>query len=299
MEKAKVPTLNMKVDDISSLREEYLNKLKNDKAVYAKIQEMGLSNKTVSDNLGLLMDYQEDFDYCLHCPGLEACAKATPHYEMGITVDGDFLDRRYSPCHRIANKIKLDSRYLIRSFPDEWCSNDLNNIDKTKNRNPLILQLIKIAGGSSNQWIFVNGNYKTGRSFILACFANAYANEGHVPVAFVDTVSLVEELKTLSIQDKKAFDAKMKALQEAPLIVFDDFGNEYKSDFAFSTLLFPLLNYRSKNNLLTMFTSDFSIEEIGQMYAEKIAPARGRQLAGLLKALCEKEFSLDGVAVYR
>ena len=289
----------MKIDDLASLQSEFIGKLKSDAPVFARIQELRISDQAIHDNLGTLIDFQEDFNYCQQCPGLEKCAKPTPHYEMGISFDGKFLDRKYSPCHRITERMMMDARYLVRDFPQPWEDCDLRKIDKTATRNPLVLVLTKILGGESKRWVFVRGKYKSGRSFILACFSNMYAASGHAPVAFCDASTLVERLKGLSINDKKGFEKEFDSLCKAPLLVLDDFGNEFKSDFAFSTLLFPLLNYRSKNDLLTMFTSDFTIGEIGDMYSQKVAPARGKQLSNLLSGLAESEFVLDGVTVYR
>jgi len=298
MEKAKIPTIKMKTDDLASLQADFIAKINDDAQFLAKLKALGLSSEAVRSNLGTLIDFQEDFDYCQQCPGLEKCAKATPHYEMGVTYDGKFLDRKYSPCHRVTERMMMDARYLVRDFPQAWEDDDLRKIDKTQTRNPLIIELSSILAGKSKRWVFTRGKVRSGRTYILACFSNMFAKNVASPVAFCDSSTLVERLKGLSITDKKAFEKEFEALEKAPLLVLDDFGNEFKSDFAFSTLLFPLLNYRSKNDLITMFTSDFTISEIGDMYSQKVAPARGKQLVNLLTSLTEKEFILNGVTVY-
>jgi primosomal protein DnaI len=298
MEPAKIPTLKMKTDDIADLKKQYLEKLKNDGPVYAKIKELNLSTAQVNDNLATLIDFMEDHDFCAKCPGLEACQKAAGHYEMDIAVKDGYVDRHYSPCHVVTARKLLEARYLYKDFPEAWEDKDLRSVDMTKTRNPLIINLVKLQKGNDHNWIYVRGKYKSGRSYILACFSNSYAEDGHTPVAFCDSSTLVNELKDLSFADKKTFESRFDALCKAPLLVLDDFGNEFKSDFAFSSVLFPILNYRAKNDLLTLFTSDFSIDEIGEMYAQKVAPARGKQLANMLNDLC-KNYILDGVTVYK
>jgi hypothetical protein len=47
-----------------------------------------------------------------------------------------------------------------------------------------------------------------------------------------------------------------------------------------------------------MFTSDFTMKEIQQMYGEKVAPARGRQLMQLIKMKTGGETVLEGLNVY-
>jgi len=298
MEPAKIPDIKMKSDDLAALKKEYFEKLKADPFVYGRIKELGLSTAQVNDALAVLIDFMEDHAICAACPGLENCTKASGQYEMDITFKDGFLDRQYSPCHVLSERKLLEARYLYRDFPSPWEDKDLRSIDKTKSRNALVIALLKILSGASHDWVYVRGKYKSGRSYILACFSNSYASSGHTPVAFCDASNLINGLKDLAFNDKTAFQDRFDALCKVPLLVLDDFGNEFKSDFAFSSVLFPILNTRSKNDLITMFTSDFTIDEIGEMYAQKVAPARGKQLANMLHGLA-KEYVLDGVTVYK
>ena len=116
---------------------------------------------------------------------------------------------------------------------------------------------------------------------------------------FADTAALVDRLRALSIEDKAKFDKEMAKIEDCPLLILDGFGDEYKSDFAFSTVLFPLLRERAKRNLVTGFSSDFSLAQIEEMYAAKVGRPRAHQLADLVLAKAKKETSLKGVPLYQ
>ena len=147
-------------------------------------------------------------------------------------------------------------------------------------------------------WFYLNGGFNSGKSYILACFANQYAEDNDVSVAFVDTTRLIDRLRNYSIKDKKSFSEEMSKLTSVPLLVLDGFGNEYKSDFAFSTVLYPLLGERARNKNLTFFTSDFSYKDIEEMYGKSVGLPRAKQLISLIKSMCGKEAVLDALNVY-
>ena len=84
-----------------------------------------------------------------------------------------------------------------------------------------------------------------------------------------------------------------------PVLVLDDFGNEYKSDYLRDTILFPILSERSKTEKITLFTSDFTFEEIAKMYSGKDSDRiRSNQLKRLLQAMCIAPIELKGLSVY-
>ncbi|HOH67764.1 MAG TPA: hypothetical protein PLX93_00390, partial [Bacilli bacterium] len=102
-----------------------------------------------------------------------------------------------------------------------------------------------------------------------------------------------------SFNDKSAFAKKIVELSSLPLLVLDDFGNEYKNDFIRDTIVLPILIERAKNQRLTFFTSDFTIDEIAQLYeTSKAGAIRAKQLARLLKEMAEEEFDLSGISAY-
>ncbi len=285
-------------DGIEALEKEFLEGLKEDKDVYAKIQEMGLTGKEVKANLALLTSYQEDYNICKKCPGVDACPKAAQHYCIVVKKNGEFLDREYTLCDKYAAILAREARYVKADFKEEWKEKDLRNVDMTNKRNPLLRKLLSIVAKNEKQWIYLTGDYGSGRSYIMACFANSYADSGKGPIAFCDSATLLNGLRDASVNNKERFARDLDTLKNVPLLILDGFGNEYKSDFAFSTVLFPLLSARANNDLPTMFTSDFTMKEIQQMYGEKVAPARGRQLMQLIKMKTGGETVLEGLNVY-
>ncbi|MCR5491551.1 MAG: ATP-binding protein [Bacilli bacterium] len=297
MEKMKLPKIKFG-DDISDLQKQAIEGLKNDEPVYKVIHDdLKLSTGQVRESLATLLDYQEDFHYCENCPGFEACNKANPHYEMSLAVNDGFVTRNFSACRVVRKLVDYESRFIVRDFPAEWQDVNMKTIDKTGKRRSALEALVKIATKKSNKWVYLIGSHGSGKSYILATFANVYAKDNK-GCAFCDTSTLVDRLKDLQINAKKDFDERFEQLVKCPLLVLDDFGNEYKTEFVFASILFPLLNLRAKENLPTCFASDFTIEEIASMYAPKIGAVRAKQFKNLLATWCGKELDVTGINVY-
>lgn len=282
--------------DLDAAAASFEAELRADEDVYARIKELGLTRKEVGDNLGMLLDYKADFSICRNCPGLEKCPKSNPGYALDITKDNGYLERRFTPCHKVVLRMKRDARYILSDMPEEWKEKNFNDVDMSAARNVTLRKLL--TAQEKGNWFYLNGGFNSGKSYILACFANQYAEDNDVSVAFVDTTRLIDRLRNYSIKDKKSFSEEMSKLTSVPLLVLDGFGNEYKSDFAFSTVLYPLLSERARNKNLTFFTSDFSYKDIEEMYGKSVGLPRAKQLISLIKSMCGKEAVLDALNVY-
>lgn len=279
-------------------KEKAIEGLKNDEEVYATIRRLGLSKGQVKEFIGPLLDLQEDLSYCASCPGLEKCKKSNPHFTLRLELDGSYLDRHFDPCLLAQKEARFEDSYLKHEFPLAWRDFDLSSIDRSSKRNDAFLQMSKILMKESKRWLYLMGGKKSGKSVMLASFSNMYAERIATPVAFISVSSLLEELKTLSFNDKEGYAKRFDEYCSCPLMVLDGLGNEYVSEYNFSTFLFPLLTTRGERNLLTCFSSSLSIDEVCSLYKDKVGAIRAKQLYLLLKEYCVKEIDVGTSNLY-
>ncbi len=277
--------------------EEELASIKADALIYPQIEALGLSVKEAKLNIAALMDFRDDFHYCHDCPGLAACKKANPHFSLVLERDGERLVRHYDPCVQMMSLSSFKNRYIRCSFPDEWRDASINGMEMSvSSRKSAVIAMSKIVKGDG-KWLYFNGKAGSGRSYMLACFANNLTLKNGAG-AFCDTNTILSELKDKSINDKPGFEELFSALANASVLVLDDFGNEFKSEYVYTSILFPLLLERDKKNLPTAFASDFTIASIANMYKTKIGAERADQLSELLRRRCVKEFDVTGVNLH-
>ena len=98
---------------------------------------------------------------------------------------------------------------------------------------------------------------------------------------------------------KEDFDKKLDLYSNVPILVLDDFGNEFKNDFVRDAILFPILSTRASKRLLTIFTSDFSVSDIEALYSNTKAGAiRAKQIAKLILSMSDEEINLGDISIY-
>ena len=296
MKKINPDTKPFQTPEFKALIDKELEALKKDDLVYPFIQnELKITQKEANVFIAALLDYQEDVHYCANCPGLDQCAKNNPHFTMTLRREYGVIARHYDPCKKMQSLSSFYERYSICSFNPDWRDASLQDIaGSVSARNNVIAWMTKIASGVSDRWLYLTGRNGSGKTYMLACFANFITiNKGRG--AFCDTTQLLEELKGMSINNKEGFERRMKDLRDASILVLDDFGNELKTEYTFTSLLFPLLSYRAKEGKLTCFASYFGIEQVASMYQAKIGPERAAQFRDLLLFRCKKEYDVTGV----
>lgn len=303
MKEFDVKTFDSMLDktDVKNYINKLVDELRNDIEVYEIIRGLNLTVGEVRDNIAKLTNFKDDFHICKNCNGINKCPKDTPCIVMHLKKEGNFVNSSYEPCHKVLEKIAIDNKYLCADFPDEWKLSTIKTLDRSETRKLAIEEFVKILKGESSRWIFVSGNHKTGKSFLLVTFANEFASYKKQQVAVANSSRLISSLADSYYKDKDEFSRQMVALSNVDLLVLDDFGEEYKNEFIRDQIVLPLLSSREHNSKLTFFSSEFSIDEISKLYSigKTSGPIRGRQLANILNSMCRNEFDITGASIYK
>lgn len=292
--------LNEEVD-MRAYINELVDDIRKDLEVYEIVKSLNVTVGEVKENIAKFTDFKEDYNYCKKCPGIDKCSKNNPHLKMSVKKDGSYIHLEYEPCSKIMEKIKLEAKYLYKDFPAEWKGSTLKTIDMSQTRKPVIVEFGKILKGNSNRWLYLMGNHRIGKSFLLVTFANEFVAMGLGQVAVINAADKFKKISDIAYTYQEGFSKEIVQLSKIPLLVIDDFGQEYKNEFIRDQVVIPILSERLKNNLPTFFTSEFSIKEIQQLYSigKNGGDIRGKQLAKILTEMCEEEFDLTGASIYK
>jgi primosomal protein DnaI len=268
-----------------------LSAILNDGRLMTELRLLGLSKENVIANMPLISAYQDDRKYCEKCPGLEKCVKEpSPQMEMKIKKENGHLSRIYSPCHLYIEQDMLRKSYIYRDFADEWLSFSFSTIRNNSERFKSFMKEWNFSiSHPDKNWLYLEGEMGSGRSFLLACAANTEAGEGHSKIAYINANRRFDELKSLSVSNKYLFAKQMDLLENCDLLVIDDFGSEFKSDYVRDQIVLPLLFERSKKNLRVYFTSDYTLDEIRTLYGtNRAAEIQAKVLVETIKARINK-----------
>lgn len=261
------------------------------------IKSLNIPDELVDAEIVKINDFVCDLNYCRNCPGVDKCNKATPRLCTKIIYEEGIVERQLVPCKEYLKLINFKKQFIVRDFPEDWLSSSLKKIDGNSARLEVIKKYQENIKNPEPKWIYLTGEEGTGRTFVAANIAIDIARNNLGPVAFIDVASRFKEL-----QSKKddAFNELLEKYMNAPVLVLDDLGNEYKSDFVREAILFPILNARSKSHLFTIITSDFNLDDFALMYTTNAASKpKVEQIKRLIKKNIDEEINLGTVSVYK
>lgn len=205
-------------------------------------------------------------DFARYLPLLSSFQEAL--HEEGIyryylkRNEGGGLEISIGPRAEILRAANLEVGFLYRDFPDEWLNRKLI---RTKNIQRLLGLLKATNTEEKKRFLYLYGDDNGGKSFASAYFLMKRVENG-AKAAFLETNRRFDELKSLAINDKKEFEKRMNELFEVPYLVLDNFGDEFKSDYVRDQITMPLITTRSRKNLMTIFTSNYPLEVVENLY---------------------------------
>lgn len=262
--------------------------------------DIGLTDEMIDKNIDIIYAFVRDINYCRKCPGKDKCDKTNPHLCTKIVNNYGFIDRQLTPCKEMLKMTQFQGQFALRDFDEKWLNSTLKDIDQTKERKAVVAQYVKYIKENNTDWIYIMGEQNTGRSYLAATLCTDLASKGKGPIVFANTSLRFRMIADIGYKNQEKFQNAINEYCTCPVLVLDDFGNEFKNDFVRDSILFEILNKRSANHLLTIFTSDFSIEDVVTLYSgkDKASALRATQIGKLLMNCCKREFSLGDISVY-
>jgi primosomal protein DnaI len=293
----------LKVDMPISEDQEILEKMKiafeNCPSAIRHLNDLKVPPEVIDRNLPKIFDFVSDINYCKKCPGVKNCQKERPLLVTRITYHNGYLDRELSPCPEFLKRLSFEKQFIVRDFPDDWLDYDLRSLDKSEARKQLIAQYMKYTKDGNNQWMYLYGGPNSGRTFSAAILTIDIARKNLGLICFLNSSQRIRELGDLLYRDKGKFQKELDRYSNIPVLVLDDFGNEFKNDLIRDAIIFPIISARANKKLLTIITSDFTIAEIVTLYSTSKAGAlRAKQIGGLIKSTAKEEISFGDLAVY-
>lgn len=112
--------------------------------------------------------------------------------------------------------------------------------------------------------LFIEGNIGSGKSYLLGCITNMLI-ERNIEARYIVYIDLIESIKASFNKDTDVSSTDiLRKLEEVPVLLIDDLGTEYITNFTSSTL-YQIIDKRYRNNLPIVVSSNFNADELANI----------------------------------
>jgi len=285
---------------ISEMKKESIMSLSQEKHIQEFFQKNHLDTSMMLDYWVELLDFNDDYKTCLHCPSLEHCPKANQGMRKRLAYYDNEIILELESCQygkQWEEKRQLLEKFVITNVNDDMLLVDMKGLDilkkteLTPNEKLALAQIIKYVKNPTDQGFFLHGEMRTGKTTLLAGLMNALARQGK-EIGFIHFPTYLIDLKaSFSTGDNEY---AMDKLMKVDYLLLDGIGEENVTTWSRDEILLTILSYRLLNHLPTFFTSMYGYKDLNKVYTiKKGDEIRANTITSKMKAL-SIEIMLDG-----
>lgn len=280
--------------ELDEYRKEIYNKIINDEVYSILVGKFGLNNDEIFKNLSKCDDFYENYHLVKQIKTYEDCVKFNIFDKMILYKNGNLVEIKYEVLEPVKQKIEYLNSYIIKDFDDSF--NDLSSTKMDSVGKGNLKKVYALFNRKKINWAYLYGGPRTGKSYVSIAFLNSMVINKKVNTAcFINSSERFKELQDLKFAKNKFSNAEFERLFESyktcDILVIDSFGDEFKSKYQRDTFLIPILKERASKRLFTVFTSNFNLHEIQNLYTFDKYDPMGKQVKSLIESMMDEKNS--------
>ncbi len=194
------------------------------------------------------------------------CSKCKEGYIYTPKTVGIGYTYEYCDCFVEAQSLKVSRRLLKESNIPTGLIKLYNLVEWEESSDITFKDLVDIIdkAGIEENWLFLHGKAGTGKTYITIILA-MIAILREKSVYFSDIVSLLDDLRPGNPDAGWI----LKQCEKVDVLILDDIGHEKSSQWV-RERLYLIINRRWNSRKVTLFTSNFSIENLKKTVSEAV-----------------------------
>lgn len=160
---------------------------------------------------------------------------------------------------RLKRRSKLPARFERYTF-----ENYTPNSEDQERARRICLSYVKRFNDetvSLGKSLYIEGPYGSGKTHLAVAVMQRLINERKVPCLFMTVPEMLEQMR--DEYDQQESESVLDTVKNAEFLVLDDLGAEKPTEWS-QERLFMIINHRYNNSLPTIFTSNYSLEALGE-----------------------------------
>ncbi len=210
--------------------------------------------------------------WCQNCPGLAKCPNIVPgHFSVLDVQSGQIVSALSSCAKQQAYEDEQRVKKLMRSYyvsAETLLANFSESVELDESNQPAVAAAIRFCreytSGQKAKGLYFHGPFGVGKSYLMGAIARELSHN-NIASLMVYVPDFIREVKE-SIADQ-SYTGKLELLKEVPVLILDDIGAESLTPWIRDEVLGVVLHQRVNNHLPTLFTSNYSLEELEEHLA--------------------------------
>lgn len=227
-----------------------------------------------------------------------------PGYVPRLIINNKRIEVTYeaTPEH-LAKRAQEDLKSRIKSvyMPKDIKESTFEGFEVTKSREEAFERSLMFVEDyvqkpdRFHKGLYLYGAFGVGKTYLLGAIAHELSTFGY-PSTLVHYPTFATEMRS-SVGDQTTGD-KLEAYKQTPILMLDDIGAEYPTDWMRDDVLGVILQYRMQNELPTLFSSNLNLDELEEhlTYNQKgdPSPLKAKRIMERVKFLSD-EVAVSGV----
>jgi primosomal protein DnaI len=226
-----------------------------------------LSREDLLRSLSMIYTSVKEQYCCQKCTALADCPNLVKGHVTVLNVQNRQVVSAIASCAKYqANEELQRTRKLMRSYyvAEQTLQADFDGTLEVAAENQVAVALAlrfcdDFTLGKKPKGLYVHGPFGVGKSFLMGAVARELSKK-NVQSLMVYVPDFVREIKE-SIADQ-SYSGKLEFLREVPVLILDDIGAESLTPWIRDEILGVILHHRSSKQLPTLYTSNYSLEEL-------------------------------------
>ena len=254
-------TTDIKSQDVEKIINDKVETIMADEKFCAHLNDLGFDEKTIRENILIIVDYYNDYKVCSNCTNVSTCGLGE-HYIKLISLNDNLLTFEYDVCEKYKKINRVKNLSTFCDISDEFLTKSAkNDLKKTENRKQLVTTFMEILKKGSKKFVFVESKKGCGGTFITSIFYKEIVFRNSMSGNYIHAPKRFAELSENLFNNKAEFAKKMDELQNCEILVINKLSNFNFNEFTRNNILFPILENRLSNNLTTIITSELEYED--------------------------------------
>lgn len=249
-------------------KEESINELIKDPYIMKVLSDGQVGRDFIEENWVEFLDFQEDVQKCKDCMGLYQCHKVSKGMKQAVHVENHHLKTILVPCKygkEILEKQNILSHITVSNVSDDLLLSDLKSIKDIMNKE-LASTIDHFLSNTSKKGLFICGPSGCGKSTLAGFLTRSLAKQGY-HLGYVRFPTYLIDLKNSF--NEFGNDNNIEELRNVDYLVIDDLGGENVTGWSRDEVLAAVLTYRNQNKKITLFTSQYTQDDLIKIYTLK------------------------------